>query len=85
MLDNKGAIYSDRPNPIFACDLAGWKNTLVFTKFGHRLNQMRSLFAQTLGSRSAVTKFESIQEAGAYRLLHHALKDPMKLGHSLRV
>jgi hypothetical protein len=84
MLDSKGAIYSDRPQPRFACELVGWRRTLVFARSGPVLKQMRNLFAQTLGTRKALARFEGVQEMRAHRLLRHSLDDNNKLGPNLR-
>ncbi|KZS89233.1 cytochrome P450 [Sistotremastrum niveocremeum HHB9708] len=48
LLDNRGAMYSDRPRFVMAGDLIGWDKTPVLSPFNKNLRYMRRLMALTI-------------------------------------
>jgi cytochrome P450 len=76
MLNRKGAIYSDRPASHFMGELVGWKDVMSHLNDGPQLREQRRLFAQTFGSRAALTVFEPTLEGHTRKCIREILQSP---------
>ncbi|CDO76961.1 hypothetical protein BN946_scf184281.g8 [Trametes cinnabarina] len=62
MLEKKSTIYSSRASVPVAGDMIGWTRALLLAPYGHRLREMRKMFANVLGTRQHVARFHSLIE-----------------------
>ena len=65
ILDNRSAIYSDRPYLVMGGELCGWNRTTVLAPYGPRLKEHRSLFARGVSTNRSVEKYVSSMEDAA--------------------
>ena len=65
ILDNRSAIYSDRPHLVMGGELCGWDRTTALTPYGPRLKEHRSLFARGISAKRSVEKYHSLIEGVA--------------------
>ncbi|KAK1835309.1 cytochrome P450 [Podospora conica] len=82
ILDKRGAIYQDRPNFVLF-DVMGWGLTLTFMPYGPRFKLHRSVL-QTGFTKSAITKYASIQEDEARQAVARIVKSPPGWENSFR-
>lgn len=83
MLDKKGAIYSDRPVAPMTGELIGWRESLVFFRYGPRFRRARKLFHQAFGPRN-VQQYMPLEERETHRFLRHVLGSPKDLREHIR-
>lgn len=76
MLQRKGANYSDRPEFFFANKLAGGEHATPSVDDGPYLKETRRIFAQEIGSKTALARFTSVKEAHIRSFLCRLLDDP---------
>ncbi|KAI0371374.1 cytochrome P450 [Pilatotrama ljubarskyi] len=79
LLDNRGAIYSDRPDAIMAGELVGWNRGLGYAHGpdNPRFREFRRLFQQFIGPRACQHRhILSMQEEETHRLMFRFLRDP---------
>jgi cytochrome P450 len=69
VLDNKGAIYSDRPSAYFIGTMVGFSEGTTLLNEGPRLKEQRKLFSQWLGNKSTFEHFIPTIEARIRRCL----------------
>jgi hypothetical protein len=79
MLDNKSAIYSDRPILPVAGELIGWKNVTTLTPYGNCLRWHRKNFHSVIGTRAAMNVYSQVEEIETRRFLKHVLATPDQL------
>jgi cytochrome P450 len=77
MLNRKGVTYSDRPISHFMGELVGWKDVMTNLNDGPQLREQRRLFAQTFGSRAALTVFEPTLEGHTRNCIREILQSPV--------
>lgn len=65
ILDNRSAIYSDRPRLVMGGELCGWNRTTALTPYGPRFKEHRSLFAKGISANRSIDKYHSVMEGAA--------------------
>ncbi len=84
LLEKRGSIYSDRPTSPMGGELVGWKNTLVFLKYGPRFRAGRRMAHQLFGNHATMKKFHPVEELETRRFLKRLLVKPMELNAHIR-
>ncbi|KIK36152.1 hypothetical protein CY34DRAFT_538031 [Suillus luteus UH-Slu-Lm8-n1] len=84
MLDNKSAIYSDRPILPVAGELIGWKNVMTLLPYGDRLRRHRKNFHSVIGTRAAMGAYSQVEEIETRRFLKRVLATPDQLQAHVR-
>ncbi|KAG2077744.1 cytochrome P450 [Suillus decipiens] len=84
MLDNKSAIYSDRPILPVGGELIGWKNIMVLLPYGNQLRHHRKKFHNVIGTRAAVAIYSQVEEVETRRFLKRVLTKPDQLQAHVR-
>ncbi|EGN98514.1 hypothetical protein SERLA73DRAFT_169465 [Serpula lacrymans var. lacrymans S7.3] len=84
MMDNKGLVYSDRPQLTVAGDIVGWNQCMVLLQYGDDFREQRKHLYRTIGSRSSMQKYENLMEGNSQRFLRNVLRDPSRVGHHVR-
>ncbi|KAG2034085.1 cytochrome P450 [Suillus americanus] len=79
MLDNKSAIYSDRPILPVGGELIGWKNATPLLPYGDRLRRHRKNFHNVIGTRAAMGIYNQVEEVETRRFLKRVFKKPDQL------
>ncbi|KAJ7745430.1 putative monooxygenase [Mycena maculata] len=83
LLDQRSAMYSDRPTSGMA-ELSGFAQALPMKPYGDVWRQQRKLVAQDF-SQSAITRYHSVQETEARKLVRSLLEDPSTLFDQLKL
>ncbi|GLA86445.1 hypothetical protein AtubIFM56815_010711 [Aspergillus tubingensis] len=76
LLEKRSLKYSSRPRSVFVGEMIGWNDTLAMQPYNTRCRLYRKALHQFLGTKSLVSKFNSLQELEARRLLRRMLDDP---------
>ncbi|KAG1820513.1 cytochrome P450 [Suillus subaureus] len=79
MLDNKSAIYSDRPILPVGGELIGWKNIMPLLPYGDRLRRYRKDFHSVIGTRATVGIYNHVEEIETRRFLKRVFTKPDQL------
>jgi cytochrome P450 len=79
ILDNRSAVYSDRPYLVMGAGLCGWDRTTVLTPYGPRLKEHRSLFARGITPKRSVEKYHPILEDAARSFAGGLASNPRNL------
>ncbi|KAJ6548443.1 putative monooxygenase [Mycena capillaripes] len=83
LLDQRSAIYSDRPTMIMA-NLSGYGQPFILQQYGENWRQQRKLVAQDF-SQTAVTRYHSVQETEAKKLVYGILENPSTLVRQIKL
>lgn len=86
ILDRRGANYSDRPYLHFAGTMSGYSGVTTLLNDSPAFKEHRKLFAQEIGSKKALARFNSLIEAETKRFVRNILKKPSSeaLGNHIR-
>lgn len=84
LLEKRSAIHSSRPKQIFAGEMLGWENSLGLSPYNNRFRTYRKNMAKIIGSKSAASQFNQLQEAEAGHFLLHVLEKPENLLDHIR-
>ncbi|KAI9453719.1 cytochrome P450 [Lactarius psammicola] len=84
MLNKKSAIYSSRPHLTMACDLVGWRNSLVLLKYTDKFKAYRRMFYAVIGTRASVEKFRDTLEEESALMIRRLLNDPRNFDGPVR-
>ncbi|KAG2058823.1 cytochrome P450 [Suillus hirtellus] len=84
MLDNKGAIYSDRPILTVGGELVGWENVVTLLPYGDHLRRHRKKFHGVTGTRAAVSTYSQVEEVETHRFLKRVFAKPNQLQAHVR-
>ncbi|KAL7654613.1 hypothetical protein ACMYSQ_006619 [Aspergillus niger] len=76
LLEKRSLKYSSRPQPVFVGEMIGWKDTLGMQPYNARFRAYRKALHQVLGTKALVSRFDTLQELEARRLLRRMLEDP---------
>ncbi|PYH67002.1 cytochrome P450 [Aspergillus vadensis CBS 113365] len=76
LLEKHSLKYSSRPRSVFLGEMIGWNDTLAMQPYNTRFRLYRKALHQILGTKTLVSKFNSLQELEARRLLRRMLDDP---------
>ncbi|GCB27763.1 O-methylsterigmatocystin oxidoreductase [Aspergillus awamori] len=76
LLEKRSLKYSSRPQPVFVGEMIGWKDTLGMQPYNARFRAYRKAMHQVLGTKALVSRFDTLQELEARRLLRRVLEDP---------
>ena len=79
LLDEKGRIYSDRPELPMGGELIGWKNVLPLLRYGpgHQLHRKR--FHQLFGTPAATKAFHKSEILAVQKFLRNVCNSPEDL------
>ncbi|KAJ7130793.1 putative monooxygenase [Mycena crocata] len=83
LLDQRSAIYSDRPNLVMA-NLCGYDRPFVLKLYGEKWRQQRKIVAQDF-NQSGVARYQSLQETEARKLVRDVLRDPSTLYSQIKL
>jgi hypothetical protein len=84
LLDQKGAIYSDRPiRPIL--DAAGISQGLTMSSYNPRVKEMRRMVANEVGGKAGTERFLDVIGTERHRLLRRLLEDPSNFAKHIRL
>ncbi|KAJ6579520.1 cytochrome P450 [Mycena vulgaris] len=83
LLDQRSAIYSDRPTLVMA-NLSGYGESFVLQPYGENWRQQRKIVAQEF-SQLAITRYHTLQETEARKLVRSALDDPSTLHRQIKL
>ncbi|KAG2077743.1 cytochrome P450 [Suillus decipiens] len=84
MLDNKSAIYSDRPIFPVGGELIGWKKIMTLLPYGNHFRRQRQNFHRVIGTRAAVGTYSQVQEVATRRFLKRVFTKPDQLRAHVR-
>ncbi|KAK5361817.1 hypothetical protein LTR20_009397 [Exophiala xenobiotica] len=84
LMEKRSAIHSSRPKQIFAGEMLGWENSLGLSPYNNRFRTYRKNMAKMIGSKSAASQFNELQEAEAGHFLLHVLEKPENLLDHIR-
>ncbi|RAK94412.1 cytochrome P450 [Aspergillus costaricaensis CBS 115574] len=76
LLEKRSLKYSSRPRSVFLGEMIGWNDTLAMQPYNTRVRLYRKALHQILGTKTLVSKFNSLQELEARRLLLRMIDDP---------
>ncbi|GKZ33657.1 hypothetical protein AbraIFM66950_003685 [Aspergillus brasiliensis] len=76
LFEKRSLKYSSRPRLVFAGEMIGWNGTIAMQPYGGRFRAYRKALHQVLGTKTLVSKFNSLQELEARRLLRRIVDDP---------
>ncbi|OJJ68914.1 hypothetical protein ASPBRDRAFT_46187 [Aspergillus brasiliensis CBS 101740] len=76
LFEKRSLKYSSRPRLVFAGEMIGWNGTIAMQPYGGRFRAYRKALHQVLGTKTLVSKFNSLQELEARRLLRRIVEDP---------
>ncbi|KAF8494067.1 cytochrome P450 [Gautieria morchelliformis] len=62
LLDQRSTVYSGRPIFTFAGEMIGWDKQMIMSQNGPHFRYMRRLLKSYIGTKSAITAFEHLQE-----------------------
>jgi len=62
LLDERSAIYSDRPTLVVAGEYVGYDQTLPFTRYGQKFRDLRRMLSTLIGSKGAMAAFVPLIE-----------------------
>lgn len=74
-LENRSAIYSDRPRFVMGRELCGWNRTTPMSSDGHRFRSHRTFFAQRFSTNRSVEKYHLMMEDSARQLASRLASD----------
>ncbi|TDL20092.1 cytochrome P450 oxidoreductase OrdA-like protein, partial [Rickenella mellea] len=84
LLEKKSSIHSNRPSFVFAGEMCGLEDALVFLNSGPRLRGYRKNVSHVIGSKSAVAQFNLLMELETRRFLSRVLAQPGQLQSFIR-
>lgn len=85
LLDDRGAIYSDRPHLHFANDIIGWKDSPIMCLASHPyFKPSRRMMLGAVGSRAALESYIHLEEHEVHRFLRRVIDEPDKVEYYLR-
>ncbi|KZV89549.1 cytochrome P450 [Exidia glandulosa HHB12029] len=85
LLDDRGAIFSDRPHLHFANDIIGWKDSPIMCLASHPyFKPSRRMMLSAVGSRTALEGYVHMEEHEVHRFLNRVIDDPDKVEYYLR-
>ncbi|KZT69861.1 cytochrome P450 [Daedalea quercina L-15889] len=83
MLDNKSAVYSDRPVFPVCGEIMGWNFVVAFQQYGPHWREMRRLFSQTVGTHKSLVKLAPNLEHLAYDFIRRVAANPASLTYEV--
>jgi hypothetical protein len=85
LLDERGAVYSDRPHLHFAGDIVGWADSPIMCGAAHPFfRPARRMMLNTVGTRAAQDACAPMEEHEAHRFLRRVVDEPERLVYHLR-
>jgi hypothetical protein len=85
LLDDRGAVYSDRPHLHFAGDIVGWKDSPIMCNASHPFfKPSRRMMLTAVGTRSALEGYVHMEEHEVHRFIRRTLDEPDRFVHYLR-
>jgi cytochrome P450 len=78
LFEDKSALYANRHHMHFSCDMIGWKDLMVMMRdgTGSRFKESRRLFAQALGTKTAIEKVIPIVENEVHKAIRRMIDEP---------
>ena len=84
LMEKRSAIHSSRPRQVFAGEMVGWRNSLGLSPYSNRFRTYRKNMAHIIGSKSAASQFDALQEAEVGRFLLRVLGQPLDIIEHIR-
>ncbi|KAJ5606342.1 hypothetical protein N7510_009123 [Penicillium lagena] len=84
LLSKRSALYSSRPNLVFASELVGWEHILAMQTYSDRFRAYRKAIQPYLGSETTVAQYNTLQETEAHRFLFRVLNDQARIAEHIQ-
>ncbi|KAJ6007266.1 hypothetical protein N7540_011242 [Penicillium herquei] len=84
LLGKRSALHSSRPNLVFASEMVGWEHILAMQTYSDRFRAYRKAMQPYLGSETAVSQYNSLQETECQRFLWRVWQDPTQLAQHIQ-
>ncbi|KAL2844159.1 cytochrome P450 [Aspergillus pseudoustus] len=84
LLEKRSNIYSSRPKMIFASEMVGWKDILAMQTYSDTFRAYRKAMHRVLGTKTAISQFNDLQDIEARRFLLRVLDKPGDLIQHIR-
>lgn len=84
VLEKRSARHSSRPKQHFAGEMIGWENSLGLSPYSSQFRAYRKKTAKVVGSPTAASRFNRLQEAEVGYFLLHLLDSPKGLVEHFR-
>lgn len=75
-MEKRGQHHSSRPRMVFGGEMCGWDHLLVSQTAPEEVRELRKRIHQVIGSRSALARFEELQEIETHRFLLRTMRKP---------
>lgn len=75
LFDRRSAVYSDRPHLVFAGDMVGRRESVLFHQYGERLKRHRKLLRNGLNVRR-IPSYWALIESESWRLMSALINNP---------
>ncbi|TRX88391.1 hypothetical protein FHL15_010704 [Xylaria flabelliformis] len=79
LCDKRSSKYSSRPRQVFAGEMMGWANSLGLVPYNNLFRAQRKIVHQIIGTNSAASQFNALEEAEVGHFLLHLLESPENL------
>ena len=83
LLEKRASLHSSRPDMVFAGEMCGWDNLMIFQP-PERLRAFRRQFHAMIGTQAALSRFVPLQEVEVSRFLLRVLNRPDELLQHVR-
>lgn len=84
LLEKRSAIYSSRPNMVFASQLCGWDKIMGLARYGAYFRALRKPFHAMIGTKMSNSRFNHVQDVEVHRFLLRVLTEPSRLLDHIR-
>ncbi|KAI1412256.1 putative cytochrome P450 oxidoreductase OrdA-like protein [Hypoxylon sp. FL1857] len=84
LFEKRSVKHSSRPRQIFAGEMIGWENALGLCPYNNRFRAYRKNMTRVIGTRTAASQFNKLQEAEVGHFLLHLLDNPESLVNHIR-
>ncbi len=86
LLDNLGAVYSDRPRQHFANNIVGWKDSPIMYNASHKyFRPARTMMLNAVGTPAALETYIHMEEHETRRFLRRVIDSPDDFKYHLRM
>ncbi|KAL4972955.1 cytochrome P450 [Aspergillus desertorum] len=84
LLEKRSNIYSSRPRMVFAGEMVGWEHILAMQPYSDMFRAYRKAIHRALGTKSAISQFNELQDVEVRRFLLRVLEKPGDLVQHIR-
>ncbi|KAL4914581.1 cytochrome P450 [Aspergillus aurantiobrunneus] len=84
LLEKRSNAYSSRPRMVFAAEMAGWEHILAMQPYSDTFRAYRKAMHRVLGTKTAISQFDRLQDVEVRRFLLRVLESPTDLIQHIR-